>query len=129
MVDLHCHILPGLDDGPKAMEDSLAMAESAIADGITHVVATPHANSSHVFDYPKIRALQKELQSQLGNRLTLATGCDFHLSPENVEALQADAAPFASTKTIICSWNSMKLLFPRPWTTSCTRFNSPACGR
>lgn len=94
MVDLHCHILPGLDDGPKAMEDSLAMAESAIADGITHVVATPHANSSHFFDYPKIRALQKELQSQLGNRLTLATGCDFHVSPENVEALQADAAPF-----------------------------------
>jgi protein-tyrosine phosphatase len=40
MVDLHCHILPGIDDGAKDPEESLAMAESAIAEGITHVVAT-----------------------------------------------------------------------------------------
>jgi len=39
MVDVHCHILPGLDDGPDTMEESLAMAETAIAEGITHVVA------------------------------------------------------------------------------------------
>ena len=39
MVDLHCHILFGLDDGPKIIDESLAMAEDAIADGITHVVA------------------------------------------------------------------------------------------
>jgi protein-tyrosine phosphatase len=38
MVDLHSHILPGLDDGAKSIEDALAMAEDAIADGITHVV-------------------------------------------------------------------------------------------
>ena len=43
MIDLHCHILPGLDDGPSRVEGSLKMAECAVADGIHTLVATPHA--------------------------------------------------------------------------------------
>ena len=54
MVAVRFHILPGLDDGPQAIAESLAMAESAITDGITHVVATPHCNTEFVFDYPRI---------------------------------------------------------------------------
>jgi len=42
MIDLHCHILPGLDDGAASLEDSLAMAGLAVADGIKGIVATPH---------------------------------------------------------------------------------------
>ena len=42
MYDLHCHLLPGIDDGPKAMETSLAMARHAVDAGITHMVLTPH---------------------------------------------------------------------------------------
>ena len=42
MIDLHCHILPGLDDGPSHVEESLRMAEYAVADGINTLVATPH---------------------------------------------------------------------------------------
>jgi protein-tyrosine phosphatase len=94
MVDLHCHILPGLDDGAKSIEDSLAMAEDAISDGITHVVATPHANSNYAFEFSRVRAASKELSERLGGRLTLATGCDFHLSPENLKAIRMDSAPF-----------------------------------
>jgi protein-tyrosine phosphatase len=94
MVDVHCHILPGLDDGPQAIEESLAMAESAITDGITHVVATPHCNTEFVFDYPRVLQLRDQLQSEIGDRLTLATGCDFHLNPENLEALHSDAPRF-----------------------------------
>ncbi len=73
MVDLHCHILPGLDDGPDNMELSLAMAESAIADGITHVVATPHSNSEYVFDYSRVRKVREELQAKIDGRLILAS--------------------------------------------------------
>lgn len=94
MVDLHCHILPGLDDGPKKIEESLEMAESAIADGITHVVATPHSNLEYWFDHARVRALRDELQARMGPRLTLATGCDFHLFPENLAALKKDAPRF-----------------------------------
>src|SRR5262249_43048481 len=94
MVDLHCHILPGIDDGPDKMEDSLAMAEDAIADGITHVVATPHSSDDHWFDFSRVRALRDQLQARLGDRLALATGCDFHLNPENLAALREDASRF-----------------------------------
>jgi protein-tyrosine phosphatase len=94
MVDVHCHILPGLDDGPDNIELSLTMAESAIADGITHVVATPHFNSEYSFDYSRVRALREELQSKIGGRLILASGCDFHLNPENLDALRDDAPRF-----------------------------------
>lgn len=44
MVDLHCHILPMVDDGPVSLDDALAMARFLVADGITHVVATPHCH-------------------------------------------------------------------------------------
>src|SRR5277367_4464894 len=88
MVDIHCHILPGLDDGARTMEASLAMAEDAIKDGITHVVGTPHASSEYRFDYSKVREARDELQEKLGDKLQLATGCDFHLNPENLAALR-----------------------------------------
>lgn len=47
MVDLHCHILPGLDDGARDVEDSLALARQAEADGIGLVCATPHIRHDH----------------------------------------------------------------------------------
>lgn len=94
MVDVHCHILPGIDDGPVTMEMSLAMAESAIADGITHVVATPHSSNEFHFDYLRVRELRDELQLKIGGELLLATGCDFHLNPENLAALREDPPRF-----------------------------------
>jgi protein-tyrosine phosphatase len=90
MVDLHCHILPGLDDGPATIEESIAMAESAIADGITHVVATPHSSSRYFFDFWRVRRLRDELQARIGDRLKIATGCDFHLNLENLESFRKD---------------------------------------
>lgn len=94
MVDIHCHILSGMDDGAKSIEESLAMAEMAIADGITHIVATPHASPEFRFDYAKVRREAERLQSALGDKLKIATGCDFHLSPENINALKKMASPF-----------------------------------
>ena len=94
MVDVHCHILPGLDDGPESMEEAVAMAESAIAEGITHVVATPHSSTEFAFDYARVQQVRERLQAEIGDSLILATGCDFHLNPENLEALRSDAPPF-----------------------------------
>src|SRR5213596_552798 len=80
MIDLHCHILPGLDDGPATIEESVAMAESAIADGITHVVATPHFNSDYYFEFAHVRHIRDELRARIRDRLKIGTGCDFHLT-------------------------------------------------
>jgi protein-tyrosine phosphatase len=94
MVDIHCHILPGLDDGAESLEQSLEMAEMAIADGITHVVATPHANGEYPYDPDTIRQRRDELQQRLGDRLCLLTGCDFHLSFENIQDLRTNPAKY-----------------------------------
>jgi protein-tyrosine phosphatase len=94
MVDIHCHILPGLDDGPATLAESLEMVRAAIADGITHVVATPHSNDKYKFESELIRARRDELQHMAGDQLVLATGCDFHMSYENLSALREQPARF-----------------------------------
>jgi protein-tyrosine phosphatase len=94
MVDVHCHILPGVDDGAADVKESLAMAQAAISDGITHVVATPHSSTEFRFNYGRVRELRDQLQRLVGDRLVLATGCDFHLNLENLEALRKDPVPF-----------------------------------
>jgi len=95
MVDIHCHLLPGVDDGPEAMDEAVEMAEMALADGITHIVATPHANDTYPFDCERNLGLCRELAARLEGRLELATGCDFHMSYENVEAATAEPGRFA----------------------------------
>lgn len=47
MIDLHCHILPGIDDGARDVDDAVAMAAQAEADGITAICATPHIRHDH----------------------------------------------------------------------------------
>ncbi len=88
MVDLHHHLLPGLDDGSPDLDTSVAMAQIAASDGITHIVATPHANNIYEFDPKAIASAFDALQSALlMNRieLTITTGCDFHLSYDNIQ--------------------------------------------
>ncbi|MGA7915652.1 MAG: CpsB/CapC family capsule biosynthesis tyrosine phosphatase [Candidatus Acidiferrales bacterium] len=94
MIDIHCHLLPGLDDGPDSVEMSLEMAEMAIADGITHVISTPHAHPNHAFVPELVKARRDELQERFEGRLVLATGCDFHLSFENLREIRHDASRF-----------------------------------
>lgn len=94
MIDIHCHILPGLDDGAETIEEARAMAEMAIADGITHIVGTPHANEVYRFTPELIRQRCGELQTQFEGRLVLATGCDFHLSFENLQDIRQDATRY-----------------------------------
>jgi protein-tyrosine phosphatase len=97
MVDIHHHLLFGLDDGSKDLETSVAMAKLAAADGITHIVCTPHANGQFEFD-PQINAAKTEaLRTRLaaeGIALTLGSGCDFHLSFDNVQQAKVEPARF-----------------------------------
>lgn len=81
-------MLPGLDDGSKDLEMSVEMARIAEEDGITHVVATPHANGRYAFEPEVIAERAAALRAALvaeGIALTIATGCDFHMSYDNVQ--------------------------------------------
>jgi protein-tyrosine phosphatase len=94
MVDIHCHILPGLDDGAESLEMASAMAEMAIEDGVTHVIGTPHANQTYRFDPELIKQRREELQDRFDGRLILSTGCDFHLSFENLQDIRRNPARY-----------------------------------
>lgn len=50
MIDIHCHILPGVDDGAKTIEDSIAMAKVAAEEGITTIIATPHHKNTQYYN-------------------------------------------------------------------------------
>ncbi len=84
--DLHAHILPGVDDGPKTMEDSVKMARIASEDGIRGLLATPHSkdvNEDHSVDYitSLINDLGQELRGR-GIQLELFLGMENYLVPD-----------------------------------------------
>ncbi len=45
MIDLHCHLLPAVDDGPRDMGEAIAMCRRAVEEGITHAITTPHIHA------------------------------------------------------------------------------------
>ena len=65
MIDLHSHILPGLDDGPRTMAGSLDLARAAVDTGTTTILATPHINDYARIDPPLIAATLEELRAAL----------------------------------------------------------------
>jgi protein-tyrosine phosphatase len=98
MVDIHHHLLWGVDDGAKDFEMSLAMAHAAARDGVTHVVCTPHANAQYNFDPAVNAARVAELQERLNAErigLQVGLGCDFHLSYDNVLEVKQNPGKFS----------------------------------
>jgi len=89
MLDIHCHILPGVDDGAKDWDTALEMCRIAQQDGITHIIATPHANAQYSYHRAKHRVVLNELQTKFPD-LRFSLGCEFHLSYENVESALQD---------------------------------------
>ncbi len=67
VIDLHCHVLPGIDDGPETMEGSLALARAAVAAGIRTLVATPHVNAGTRNDADTIARLVGEVNGRLAD--------------------------------------------------------------
>lgn len=76
MIDLHCHILPGLDDGAQDLQDAVAMAAQAQADGIAAICATPHIRHDHDVRIGELSARVAEL-----NDVLTASGADLRVLP------------------------------------------------
>jgi protein-tyrosine phosphatase len=98
MVDIHHHLLPGLDDGSKSLDMSVEMARIASSEGITHIVCTPHANGHFQFDPALIASRLTELRQRLADAkiaITLGQGCDFHLSYDNIADARANPGRYA----------------------------------
>jgi protein-tyrosine phosphatase len=93
MVDLHCHILPDCDDGAEDLDEALAMSRLAVADGITDLVATPHAQDGlHDNNRLDVRSAVERLQAELdrqGIPLRLHPGMEVHMHVELLDNLGA----------------------------------------
>lgn len=124
MIDLHCHILPEVDDGASSLEDAIFMAKKAVDQGITHILCTPHHNNGK-YDNPaqKIILRVEELQNELDARaipLTLFEGQEVRISGSLPEKIAQGEILFAdlSNKYILIEFPtrevpaySSKLLF------------------
>jgi protein-tyrosine phosphatase len=93
MIDLHCHLLPGIDDGAADLDVSLGMAEASVADGVSILACTPHILPGLYHNSgPQIRGAVQTLQQVLDQRgipLRLVSGADNHMTPNFVAGLQS----------------------------------------
>jgi protein-tyrosine phosphatase len=99
LIDIHCHLLPEVDDGPKSWDVAVEMCRLAAADGITHSVATPHSNDRYRYDRADLEERLERLQGLVGDSLTLGIGCDFHLSYDNLQKVLANPEKYTISGT------------------------------
>jgi protein-tyrosine phosphatase len=99
MFDIHYHLIFGVDDGPKTIEDSLELAEESIAEGVTHIVATPHASDRYPYQAEVNQERLSALRERLSSHLTLGLGCDFHLSYDNLAEIEKEPTKFTINRS------------------------------
>lgn len=98
MIDIHCHLLPGIDDGAKSFDQALLMARAAVADGIRFSVMTPHIHPGR-YDNTRIiieratRDFRRKLR-QARIPLQIGMAAEVRLSPEILALLEEDEIPF-----------------------------------
>ena len=98
MIDLHCHLLPGIDDGPESLDEAIALARHAVTSGITNSIVTPHV---HVGRYENdLLSISRDLagfQSQLDRRgipLRLSLGGEVRIGAEVMDLVAQRRIPF-----------------------------------
>ena len=93
MIDIHCHILPGIDDGPDSFDESIMMVKQAVNQGISKIIATPHFpfdkfifSKEDVFE--KVNILQEKIDA-IGLKCKIYPGMELYLSSEIIEKIVA----------------------------------------
>jgi protein-tyrosine phosphatase len=113
MIDIHSHILPGLDDGARSIEESLQMLNIAGEAGTKVIAATPHANPTYHYDPERIDELLTELQAAAGTGIVLVRGSDFHLMHSNImDALSSPGKYALNGKCYLLVELSDLVIFP-----------------
>ena len=98
MIDIHCHMLPGIDDGPEGLDESIEMARLAVANGITEAVVTPHIHAGR-YDNTResvARSTQQFQQCLQDNNidLRLRMAAEIRIGPELMAMVEAQQVPW-----------------------------------
>ncbi|WP_028240736.1 tyrosine-protein phosphatase [Stutzerimonas azotifigens] len=108
MIDLHNHLLPGIDDGAPDLETALALARAAVQDGFTHLVCTPHIHPGRYDNTPaSISAAKAEFEAGLqrhGIALKVAAAAEVRFGMELMVGINQNAIPFLG------EWQGNKVL-------------------
>jgi protein-tyrosine phosphatase len=101
MIDIHCHMLPGIDDGSESLDESLEMARLAVANGITESILTPHIHAGRYANtretvYKATRQFQQCLQEN-GIALRVRMAAEIRIGPELMSMVEAQQVPFLGT--------------------------------
>lgn len=107
MIDIHCHILPGMDDGSKSLPQTLKMAEQAVSEGITHIIATPHhKNGAYTNAGQDIQGVVAFVNGKLRREhipLTILPGQETRVYGDMVEDLKAgEVIPLNAVSNYVC---------------------------
>lgn len=108
MVDIHCHLLYGVDDGAKTIEESIAMLEEAHNQGIRAMILTPHYRHG-MFAYPKEEIAEhysnlKPYAKDMG--IALALGTEYHVNTHMVEAFESGRCrTLAGSRYVLCEYS------------------------
>jgi protein-tyrosine phosphatase len=94
MIDIHSHVLSGMDDGASSVEESLAMLEIARESGTTGIVATPHCNPEYAYRPELVDSAIAELNARAGGKPEIHRGCEFHLNADNIDLLEKQPAAY-----------------------------------
>jgi protein-tyrosine phosphatase len=103
VIDLHCHVLPGIDDGPKTIEESVALARAAAVAGTRVLVATPHVSWHYQNEAATIARLTGEVNERLsveGIALEVLAGAEIamtrmeEIEPSELERLSLGGSPW-----------------------------------
>ncbi|MBO0589167.1 CpsB/CapC family capsule biosynthesis tyrosine phosphatase [Sporosarcina sp. E16_8] len=106
MIDMHAHILPGVDDGPEKLLEAMELLEMAIAEGITDIIATPHVYNPH-FNVPKQSVLKKInlLTKEIKKRdlaIQLHAGQEIRIQDFTIDKLKSgEALTLANSKYVL----------------------------
>jgi protein-tyrosine phosphatase len=118
LIDIHCHILPGVDDGAKDMEMALTMAKMASDDGIETIIATPHFNNIWRIERETVVRKAAELQAEidrLGLPLTIRHGNEVRM-----ESAAFIKQAIAGERFCYLADNRKFVLMEQPWEGFCT---------
>ena len=98
MIDLHCHILPGVDDGPRDLAEAVTMCALAAEDGCTTLVATPHQRHPSWPDLDRrlFRTRFEALLEAIGDRLEIRLGAEIRVDADLLGELEKDDPSFVS---------------------------------
>ncbi|MFA5633066.1 MAG: CpsB/CapC family capsule biosynthesis tyrosine phosphatase [Porticoccaceae bacterium] len=113
MIDIHCHLLPGIDDGAVDLDDALAMARIAVDDGITHAVVTPHIHPGRWENAAQgIASAARDFSARLrehGIPLIIGHAAEVRLTDQLFQQLEEESIPFLGE---VDGYQVMLLEFP-----------------